>query len=104
MRDRQRMAGQFLSGCSIEIVPRGHDPVGAVRRHMPAGTSVYIACVPGEDYRRIIALSAEVRRAGFMPVPHLPARAMPSREILDDHLRQLAGEAGVDRLLLLGGD
>jgi len=28
---------------------------------------------------------------------------MPSRESLDDHLRRLAGEAGVDRLLLLGG-
>jgi methylenetetrahydrofolate reductase (NADPH) len=96
--------GRFLSGSSIEIVPRGADPIGAVRRHMPAGTAVYVTCVPGEDYGRIIALSAQLRRAGFIPVPHLPARSVASFRVLDDRLGRLAGEAGVDRLLVLGGD
>jgi methylenetetrahydrofolate reductase (NADPH) len=96
--------GRFLADCSLEILPREVDPVGALQRLLPAGMSVYLACVPGEDYRRIIALAAQLRRAGFIPVPHLPVRGVPNRTVLDDHLGRLAGDAGVDRLLLLGGD
>ena len=94
----------FLSACSMEVLPRETDPAGAVARHLPAGLPVYVACVPGEEYGRIIALCAQLRRAGFQPVPHLPARGIPSEGALDGCLGQLAGEAGVDRLLLLGGD
>ncbi len=97
-------AAGFLSGGSIEIVPREADPVGAIKRHLSQGIEVYLACVPGEDYARIIALSGQLRRAGFIPVPHLPARGVANLAELDDILRRLAGEAGVDRLLLLGGD
>jgi methylenetetrahydrofolate reductase (NADPH) len=96
--------GRFLADCSMEVLPREVDPVGALKRFLPAGSSVYLACVPGEDYGRIIALSAQIRRAGFIPVPHLPVRGVPSRVVLKQYLQRLAGEAGVNRLLLLGGD
>jgi methylenetetrahydrofolate reductase (NADPH) len=95
---------RFLSGSSLEIVPRGADPMGAVRRLLPPGTAVYVASVPGEDYRRIITLAHQLRREGFIPVPHLPVRGLASREALDELLGRLAGEAGTDRLLLVGGD
>jgi methylenetetrahydrofolate reductase (NADPH) len=97
-------AARFLANCSLEILPREVDPLGALRRHLTAGTPVYLACVPGEKYDRIITLAAQLRHAGFIPVPHLPVRGIPNRAVLDEHLRRLAGEAGVDRLLLLGGD
>src|SRR4051794_18463091 len=97
-------SARFLADCSLEILPRETDPVAALKRLLPGGMSVYLACVPGEDYGRIIALAAQLRRAGFVPVPHLPVRGIANRAVLDDHLGRLAGEAGVDRLLLLGGD
>ncbi len=96
--------GRFLAECSLEILPREVDPASALKRLLPAGMSVYLACVPGENYGRVIALAAHLRRAGFIPVPHLPVRGVPNRASLDDLLGRLAGEAGVDRLLLLGGD
>jgi methylenetetrahydrofolate reductase (NADPH) len=95
---------RFLVAASVEIVPRDADPVSAIRRHLPAGMPVYIACVPGEEYGRIVALAAQLRRVGFLPVPHLTARGLASLSQLDDHLRRLAGEAAADQLLLLGGD
>lgn len=100
----QAALGQFLAGCSLEILPREADPVGTLKRLLPAATSVYLACVPGEDYGRIIALAMHLRRAGFIPVPHLPVRGVANRVVLEELIGRLAGEAGVDRLLLLGGD
>ena len=101
---RARETAEFLSGCSMEVVPRGANPVGAIARHLPPGMPIYVACVPGEDYERVITVAVALRRAGFEPVPHLPVRSVPSRSVLDRCLGRLAGAAGVDRVLLLGGD
>jgi methylenetetrahydrofolate reductase (NADPH) len=45
-----------------------------------------------------------LRRAGFGPVPHVTARAMVGFTQLNDFLARLAGEAGVEETLVIGGD
>ncbi|MFX5484663.1 methylenetetrahydrofolate reductase, partial [Acinetobacter baumannii] len=44
------------------------------------------------------------RRAGFNPVPHIAAREIPSRQVLDDFLARARGEADVSRVVLIAGD
>ena len=91
-----------LADFSIETTP------AAVARHgglglLPAATRVYIAFVPGEDWRDVVAAASEVRAANLTPVPHLPARSIASEGELDAFLRRLTGEAGVDQVLAIGG-
>jgi methylenetetrahydrofolate reductase (NADPH) len=51
-----------------------------------------------------VALATRIARAGFRPVPHVAARRIASREALDDFLARVAGEAGADGALVIGGD
>ena len=59
--------------------------------------------MPGEDHRSVAAVAARVRAEGFVPVPHFPARSIVDRAQLDDFLRRVTGEAGVDEVLVIGG-
>jgi methylenetetrahydrofolate reductase (NADPH) len=92
----------LLADFSIETTP------AAVARHgglglLPAATRVYIAFVPGEDWRNVVAAASQVRAANLVPVPHLPARSITSEGELDAFLRQLTDQAGVDQVLAIGG-
>jgi methylenetetrahydrofolate reductase (NADH) len=98
-----RQLDAVLSSASVEISSRGHQ-LGELRDHFPAGTDVTITFLPGDNYRRNVETAANLRRAGFNPVPHVAAREMPSGEALDDFLARLEGEADVTRILLIAGD
>jgi methylenetetrahydrofolate reductase (NADH) len=92
----------LLADFSIETTP------AAVARHgglglLPARTRVYIAFVPGDDWRNVAAAARQIRAADQTPVPHFPARSITSEGMLDAFLRQLADEAGVEQVLVIGG-
>ncbi len=75
----------LLSQASVEVSSRGHQ-LEELQDHFAAGTDVTITFLPGDNYRHNIETAAALRRAGFNPVPHIAAREMPSREVLDDFL------------------
>jgi methylenetetrahydrofolate reductase (NADPH) len=92
----------LLADFSIETTP------AAVARHgglglLPAGTSVYVAFVPGEDWRDVVVAACRIRAANLTPVPHLPARSITGEAELEAFLRQLTDRAGVDQVLAIGG-
>jgi methylenetetrahydrofolate reductase (NADPH) len=92
----------LLADFSIETTPAAvalHGGLGL----LPAATRVYIAFVPGEDWRDVVAAARQVRAANLVPVPHLPARSIISKGELDVFLRQLTDQAGVDQVLAIGG-
>ena len=93
----------LLPSASVEVSSRGHQ-LGELRDHFPPGTDVTITFLPGDNYRHNVETAAALRRAGFDPVPHIAAREMPSREVLDGFLARLRGEADVTRILLIAGD
>jgi methylenetetrahydrofolate reductase (NADPH) len=92
----------LLADFSIETTP------ATVARHggldlLPAATRVYIAFVPGDDWRNVAAAARQIRAANQTPVPHFPARSITSERMFDAFLRQLTDEAGVDQVLVIGG-
>jgi methylenetetrahydrofolate reductase (NADPH) len=93
----------LLADFSIEITPATAARHAALADLLPAGTRVYVAFVPGEDHRSVAATAARVRAAGMVPVPHFPARSIVDRAQLDDYLRRVTEEAGVDEVLVIGG-
>ena len=66
---------ELLRAASLEIYAEKDTGERLAEWFVP-GTDVYISYLPGDDYRKRVAVAASVRRAGFNPVLHLPARQM----------------------------
>jgi methylenetetrahydrofolate reductase (NADPH) len=94
---------ELVADFSIEITPATACKYAALADLLPAATPVYVAFVPGEDYRSVAAVAARVRAEGLVPVPHFPARSIADRAQLDDYLRRVTAEAGVKEVLVIGG-
>ena len=95
---------ELLTQASIEIGAGSDATISNVHEHFDPGTDVYVNFTPRGDYRAVVDTAARLRRAGYQPVPHIAARAIPSEGALDDFLGRLAAEAGVSRVLVIAGD
>lgn len=93
----------FLKGYSIEVMPRTAAKVEDFRALLPAGTRVYIAHIdtPIED---MVATAARLRREGYEPMPHFPARIIKDKATLHDWVARYKGEADVKQGLILAGN
>ncbi|WP_366654956.1 methylenetetrahydrofolate reductase [Fodinicurvata sp. EGI_FJ10296] len=94
----------FLDGTSIETLPAVAAKTDCFRALVPQGTAVYIACIPGTDPNAMIATARRLSDEGLVPVPHLPSRGFESLVEFERYLGRLVEEAGVTRVLALGGD
>jgi methylenetetrahydrofolate reductase (NADPH) len=95
---------ELLTRASIEIAAGSTRAIATVREHLDPGADVYVNFVPRGDYRSVVDTAARLRGAGYRPVPHIAARALPSSEALADFIGRLAAEAGVSRVLVIAGD
>jgi methylenetetrahydrofolate reductase (NADPH) len=93
----------LLASASVEISSHGGQ-LEALREQFAAGTEVTVTFLPGDNVRGNAETAIALRRAGFEPVPHIAARELPSRQVLDDFVARLRGEADVRRVLLIAGD
>lgn len=93
----------MLASASVEVSSGGQQLTELAERFSP-GIDVSITFLPGDNIRHNVETAAAVRRAGFNPVPHVAAREIASRDLLDEFFRRLRGEADVHRLLLIAGD
>ncbi|WP_404361771.1 hypothetical protein [Marinobacter sp.] len=93
----------FLSGYSIEVIPRTADKVESFREILPAGTRVYIAHIEGTPIEDMVRTARRLADEGFPVMPHFPARIIKDRAELAEWIAQYQGEAGVTQGLLVGG-
>ena len=94
----------LAKGYSLEVSSRSARDLDACLTHLEKGSDVYINFIAGDDLGAKVRCAAALRANGFRPVPHIGARHLKSAAQLDDLLARLAGEAGVDRALLIAGD
>jgi methylenetetrahydrofolate reductase (NADPH) len=94
----------LLQNYSVEVSPTNEKIIASCAERLDPGTEVYLTWIPGEDPFHMVAPAGTLRRAGLFPAPHIVARHLESAAQLDDLLRRFAGEAGVDRGLLVGGE
>jgi methylenetetrahydrofolate reductase (NADPH) len=95
--------GAFLAKASIEITGRQVEKVPLIAGLLPKDASVFLALIDAADLQGQIAAVAALRKAGFNPIPHLPARFVRDAQDLAERLAAFAGEAGVTDVLALGG-
>lgn len=100
--DARRIAG-MLANFSIELNPTDSKAIEVAEKRLEPGTEVFLTWIASEDPLKAVAPAARLRRAGLLPVPHLGARHIQSEPVLRQFVTQLV-EAGVDRVLVVGGD
>jgi methylenetetrahydrofolate reductase (NADPH) len=94
----------MLRAFSIEVNPGESKIIDAAPARLDPGTEVFLTWIPGANPMETIAPAAKLRRAGLFPVPHIGARHIESAAQLEQFAARLAGEAGIDRVLIIGGD
>jgi methylenetetrahydrofolate reductase (NADH) len=94
----------LLEGASLEICARDSADIAECVGYLDPGTEVFVSLPQGQPYHGAVAMAARLRRAGFRAVPHVTARGLASLWALDDYLARAAGEAGVEHVLVVGGD
>ena len=93
----------FLSGFSIEVMPRTAEKVESFREILPAGTRIYVAHIEGTPIDDMVATAKRITDEGFTVMPHVPARIVADRATLDTWLKRYAQEAGAEEALVLAG-
>jgi methylenetetrahydrofolate reductase (NADPH) len=104
MIDSAPSIAPMLQGFSIEVNASDAKVVDAATARLEGGTQVFLTWIPGANPMKMIGSSAKLRRAGLLPVPHIGARHLESAVQLRELAERLAKEAGVDRVLIVGGD
>ncbi|MEM0942892.1 MAG: methylenetetrahydrofolate reductase [Pseudomonadota bacterium] len=94
---------RFLTGFSLEVMPRTAEKIEDFRAILPAGTRVYIAHIEGTPIEDMVATAKRLTDEGFPVMPHFPARIIKDSATLADWIARYQGEAGIDQALLLAG-
>ena len=92
----------FLTGYSIEVMPRTAEKVEDFRQILPRGTRVYIAHIDGTPIEEMVATARRIGEEGFAVMPHFPARIIKDKTTLQDWVARYR-DAGVRQGLLLAG-
>src|SRR6266403_970093 len=73
----------LLNNYSIEMTAKDVPHLEAAADIIPQGTKIPVTFLPGETFEMRIAAAKRVRDLGFLPIPHISARRLQSREELD---------------------
>ena len=93
----------FVRAASTEITPAEENRLSDLESILPPGTPVYVAHTPNASFSQVIHAALAVRRAGFLPTPHVAVRRVQDSQMLRAALEQLRA-GGVDQILLIAGD
>jgi methylenetetrahydrofolate reductase (NADPH) len=102
--DERAAVMALVSGASLEMSPRERNTIAAAAEFLTPGTEIFISSPPKVTWQDIVSATVALRRHGFEPVPHVAARGLTGFTQLNDLLARAAGEAGVRRALVIGGD
>jgi methylenetetrahydrofolate reductase (NADPH) len=95
---------QMLRDYSIEVNPTHPRLVDAALDRLQPGTEVFLPWIPGANPIDAVGPAARLQRAGLVAVPHVGARHIETPAQLEQFAARLVGEAGVHRILIIGGD
>lgn len=93
----------YMADVSVEATRPSASEIETVAGILPKGTELYLTALPNRPVEEIVATSKLVVASGLVPVAHVAARQHRDMASVDRLLTQLR-EAGVTRILLIGGD
>ena len=93
----------FISGYSIEVIPKTVAKTESFGDILPKSTRVYLAHLQDADITEMVPAAKRLNDEGFTVMPHIPARVIKNKAMLGDWLSMYQNEAGVDEALLIAG-
>ena len=93
----------FLRNMSIEITGKQIDKLPVLVANLTKATRVFIALIDPADVAAQLSAARQLQDAGFVAVPHIPARFVRDLDNLKSRIGALAQDAGVTEMLVLGG-
>jgi len=102
--ETQQRLGALLTNYSIEMTAKDVPHLESAADVIPQGTKIPVTFLPGETFEMRIAAAKRVRELGFLPIPHISARRLQSREELESFLAGLQREVGTDHAFVVSGD
>ncbi len=100
----QQCIAAFTARASFEATRPTPSDIEALRACIAPKTPIYVSAVPAHPLAMQLDTATSLAAAGFEPVPHIAARRFASGAELDRHLGRLSEDAGVRRVLAIGGD
>ena len=97
-------AAELLTGFSLEMTGKDLDALQEAAPYIPAGSRINVTFLGNEDLPMRVAAAAAVRAGGWIPVPHISARRLQSREDLGKFLAALEEADATRELFVVGGD
>jgi methylenetetrahydrofolate reductase (NADPH) len=97
-------AAELVACGSLEMGADNPDDARRIAELLPAGTPVYVNHLPNRDLGHTFKALVALREANLEPVPHIAARRVVSRGEVQAFVEKAVKLAGVNKILLIGGD
>ena len=94
----------LLEDFSLEMTGQDVQNLEEARAAIPPGTRIHVTFLEHEDLQMRRRAAQAVKRSGFVPVPHISARRLQSRAMLEEFLAALQADGTGENVLVVGGD
>jgi methylenetetrahydrofolate reductase (NADPH) len=102
--DIAAVAAELVACGSLEMGAAAPDAAQRIAELLPAGTPVYVNHLPRRPLADALPALIALAKAGLEPVPHVAVRRIASRAEAEAFLKEAVQQAGVRKVLLIGGD
>ena len=93
----------LFAGFTMETTPKSAEKIPAYDQRLRHETPIYVTFLPGSDVRETVALCKRIVGEGFTPIPHIAARSLQSREMLEELAKAYGEELGLKKVLCIAG-
>ena len=100
---RKTAVMELFSGFTMETTPKSAEKIPDYNERLRHDTPIYVTFLPGSDVRETVALCRRIIGEGFTPIPHIAARSLQSRDMLDNLAKAYGQELGLKKVLCIAG-
>ena len=93
----------FVTDFTTETTPFSAIKIDNFENLLGEGRTVYVTFLPGSNYNDTVETAKRLKQEGLVPVPHIAARSVPSKCFLENALKRLTEEVGINEVLIVGG-
>jgi len=101
---RTAVSTTLLEDFSLEMTGKDVPKLEEARDSIPQGTRINVTFLGNENLEMRLEAARAVKRLGFVPVPHISARRLGSREDFERFLAGLHTDGTSDNVFVVGGD
>ena len=87
---------------TVETTPKAAEKVPHFGERVMPGARIFVTFLPGSDFDDTLQVTKRIVDEGFIPIPHLAARSMPSKDFFETKVKALA-DLGVEHVLCIAG-